>query len=753
MVDESLITYLTNSLVKDDKDEKQAEDVNQKLHHLFAYNNDIPAFTVEEKNNLINAIDTCKILDPACGSGAFPMGILQKLVFVLSKLDSNNKQWKQKQLDKVKSDRNLALQMQDDKAREATLLELDKREEDITKAFDQNNHELDFARKLYLIENCIYGVDKQPVAIQISKLRFFIALIVDQKTEQSNLRNRGIRPLPNLETKFVAADTLVSIEKPNGLLVNLVLDKQIKEKEAEIHKVREKHFRARTPETKEKYRLLDTQYRNELAELLEQDGFPKDATKKLAGWNPYDQNKYADFFDPMWMFEIENGFDIVIGNPPYVSYYSNTGSELSESERKYFVRAYESVKKINDRINSMNLFIERGNKLLKTNGVLSYIVNKTFAVLPSYNETRKYFLGNAKIEYLITNLDPFDAIVDCVVFGSIRNKTIKPYKLKWLKGGLEDFKIKGSEQIFKNPKLELHFSENQSVVSLIEKANSQLSDLITVNRGVNIGGCFEQFLSDEKLNSNYHKYLAGTRAIKRFSYKWEKEKDSYFIFDTKLEQMLRSKGATLTLGDHNRYLVPRLFIPESGQYLMAAYCEERIYSAYGLMVGTTTSDKDNLKYTCALLNSTLFTFYAIEKEILRKGNKATPHIGVKGLNAIPVYKPNAQTKKVFINLVNYVSEIAIRIDDSDNSYKYELFCNVSNACVYELYFEEEMKKAEVDILALVEKDLKAVDKLDTQKAIDILYKKWQEPKNEVRNRLLLMATRCPKTIGIIESNV
>ena len=67
--------------------------------------------------------------------------------------------------------------------------------EAIEEAFE--NNELDYGRKLYLIENCIYGVDIQPIAVQISKLRFFISLIVEQKTNFQK-DNLGIRPLPNL---------------------------------------------------------------------------------------------------------------------------------------------------------------------------------------------------------------------------------------------------------------------------------------------------------------------------------------------------------------------------------------------------------------------------------------------------------------------------------------------------------------------------------------------------------------------------
>ncbi|MBU1102004.1 MAG: Eco57I restriction-modification methylase domain-containing protein, partial [Bacteroidetes bacterium] len=393
MVDESLITYLCNCLIKEE-DERKREELNSRLHHLFSYTAEDPQFTDSEKKNLIDAIDTCKILDPACGSGAFPMGILHKLVFILGKLDPNNKKWKQKQLDKVQRDKKLAEKMEDDKNREATLIEIDKREDDIKKAFNQNNHELDFARKLYLIENCIYGVDKQPVAIQISKLRFFIALIVDQKIENDIELNRGIRPLPNLETKFVAADTVICIDKPDGLLVNLILEKEIKEKEEEIHQVREKHFRARTPDTKEKYRLLDAQYREELALLLEKDGFPKDSTKKLASWNPYDQNKYADFFEPMWMFEIDNEFDIVIGNPPYVQMQKN-GGKLAKELQKFNYKTFERTGDL------YAIFYERGISILKEGGIETFITSSQWMKAGYGKSLRKYFLTKNPLKLVL----------------------------------------------------------------------------------------------------------------------------------------------------------------------------------------------------------------------------------------------------------------------------------------------------------------------------------------------------------------
>ena len=182
--------------------------------------------------------------------------------------------------------------------------------DEIEQAFERN--ELDYGRKLYLIENCIYGVDIQPIAVQIAKLRFFISLVVDQNIDDTQ-ENRGIIPLPNLETKFVAANTLIGIDTQLSLRIQAII-----QKEKELADVRRRHFTARTPRTKAKYRNLDAQLRSEISGLLKESGLPNETTEKLAFWNPYDQNASADFFDTEWMFGIADGFDVVIGNPPYI---------------------------------------------------------------------------------------------------------------------------------------------------------------------------------------------------------------------------------------------------------------------------------------------------------------------------------------------------------------------------------------------------------------------------------------------------
>jgi len=92
----------------------------------------------------------------------------------------------------------------------------------------------------------------------------------------------------------------------------------IEKKESELHRVRQQHFTAKTPKTKAKYREKDEKLRAEIAELLKHEGWGDETAKKLAHWNPYDQNATSDFFDPEWMFGIIDGFNIIIGNPPYL---------------------------------------------------------------------------------------------------------------------------------------------------------------------------------------------------------------------------------------------------------------------------------------------------------------------------------------------------------------------------------------------------------------------------------------------------
>jgi adenine-specific DNA-methyltransferase len=359
MVDESLIAYLKNAITNwgglDD------ESLDKELHVLTSFDSKVPfADNSQLQREIITALSTCTILDPACGSGAFPMGILQKMVHILQKLDPNNKVWKEVQLEKARKESEAAFEIEDKQAREERLLE-------INEAFDQSINDPDYARKLFLIENCIYGVDIQSIAVQISKLRFFISLVVEQKPSDKPANNFNIRPLPNLETKFVAANTLIGIKKDGGLFET----DEVKKLENELKIVRHKIFSLKSKERKIAWREKDKELREKLSTVLKNQGLPLDAAKKLARWDPYDQNASSPFFDSEWMFGIKDGFDVVIGNPPY-------GALSKLEDRIYFKAKYVTTKTIKNiqkgSLDTYTIFIEAGFNFCSKNGNLTYIV-------------------------------------------------------------------------------------------------------------------------------------------------------------------------------------------------------------------------------------------------------------------------------------------------------------------------------------------------------------------------------------------
>lgn len=384
MVDESLIAYLKNNCTN--WNNLSEEEIDTQLHQLFAFDEYNPFKDNRDLTaEIINALGACKILDPACGSGAFPMGTLQKMVHVLNKLDPDNTIWKDLQIKKAQQQAEEVFKIDNIEIREDLLKE-------INHNFDEKINDPDYARKLYIIENSIYGVDIQPIAAQISKLRFFISLVVEQKVHKE-LPNFGIKPLPNLETKFVTANTLVDIDN-SGIQTNLFETDSIIQLKAKLKAVRNKIFNARTPETKKKYKEEDQTIRLQIAEELKSIGYPATDADALASWDPYNQNACSPFFNPEWMFDIKEGFDVVIGNPPY-------GASIDKDLLKIIKRQYDSVKTkkgvSKGSTDSFTIFIECGYKNLKHNGILNYIVPVSITCNESMQSLYSLLFNNCKV--------------------------------------------------------------------------------------------------------------------------------------------------------------------------------------------------------------------------------------------------------------------------------------------------------------------------------------------------------------------
>lgn len=423
MIDQALQPLLVKAL------QPKTKNATARVRRLLDWNEPSHDFNPAETAALIDALSKIRALDPACGSGAFPMGFLKKTVRILFKLDPKNTLWKQKQIE-------IAEQLESATAREEALAAIDR-------AFARNND--DYGRKLYLIENGLYGVDIQPLAVQIAKLRFFITLIVDQPIDPSRT-NYGILPLPNLETKVVAANTLLGLQRGQLLLGS----DAVHQLERELKNVRHRYFTARRYQDKKALRKRDRELCKLLAKALVDSGecTPSDATR-LVEWNPYNTNIAAGFFDPGWMFGLEGEggkFDLVVGNPPYVRQEELKAVTVQDSTGKD--RPLKEVLKeqydcFTGTADLYVYFFERSLQLLRTGGFLSFITsNKYFRA--AYGEKLRAYLLYATAPRVIldfgdTNI--FTAVAyPCII---VTEKT-----RVMLKGDLPDPKAFESESKF-----------------------------------------------------------------------------------------------------------------------------------------------------------------------------------------------------------------------------------------------------------------------------------------------------------------
>ena len=355
MVDESLVAHLKRIC---------GEELEPEYRRLLSYATEETSLSDEQRKAVMQAIYNCRVLDPACGSGAFPMGVLQQMVHVLRQIDPDNEMWHNFVIDRAIEKTKDAFGADDEEERKARLA-------DIEEAFNRNINDPDYSRKLYLIENCIYGVDVQPIAVQISKLRFFISLVVDQNPTKDPKSNFAIRPLPNLESKFFAANTLIPLDSNRSLFTST---DDIQYYEKTLQELNHQLFLAKRNKDKQEIRqqMIDT--RRMMAQTLENLGFlGADGYAQLTEWDMFDQNASSSFFDPEWMFGIKDGFDIVIANPPFVQIkkvrekdqYKSVGFDTFESTGDLYCLFYEiaSKKLVPD---GTAIFIS-SNKWLKSN--------------------------------------------------------------------------------------------------------------------------------------------------------------------------------------------------------------------------------------------------------------------------------------------------------------------------------------------------------------------------------------------------
>lgn len=350
----------------------------------------------ENSKTIIHKLLETTVLDPACGSGAFPMGMLEEMMQVLTTVDPEGKVWVAEMM-----------KSKDEQFREH-----------ISEMFADG--QIRYVKKLGLLRSCLFGVDLLEYAIEITKLRCWLSLIVEQRVDFSK-ENYNLKPLPNLEFKFYKKNSLFRFYKDqnlNNLIDQIDNDKLLKE----LVNLENQYFIAKSDrhgtkeEIKEKIvklleKVVDSQSNNitkqlnsvrsginhlvsnrasekEIAKLRKKEKALAEELGNLAIF----KNTIKDYFIERVVFpgifnkeSKDPGFDIVIGNPPYVNtkLISSMGiSKKLEEEYGYCDDLY-------------NHFTFRGLELLKSGGLLSYITSDTFLTLQTKKNMRMHFLGIA----------------------------------------------------------------------------------------------------------------------------------------------------------------------------------------------------------------------------------------------------------------------------------------------------------------------------------------------------------------------
>lgn len=600
-------------------DEKQK--IENAIEPLFTANPDAAALKKEDKNLLLKFLERIKILDPACGSGAFPMGILHKLVELHEALGT------------VKS-----------------------------------SYEL---KKDILSQN-IYGVDIMPMAIEIARLRSWLSLVLEEEYKPTDLKhNFGVKPLPNLDFKFVCANSLIDlglnafIQESKGTLHEGFTQQLVAQLKA-LEDLRKQYFTPALASTeKEKLKSEYFDKRDKVVADIDAAHEPelKKVAQKIKHWNPFDDSKPSSFFSSTWMFGIDKGFDVVIGNPPY-------GVKFSKEEKDFYRKTFPETQ---FKIDSYSLFILKTMSLLKNLGNCYYIIPNT--ILDNYFEEKvreKLLNQNTILEIIDLSDNVFsDAVVHSMILG-FKNFSQTEYQVK----------VKNTNSLYAIPKiipksyfikqdksqLAIRSFEFETLLEKLTVNSKMLESIVAVKDGIDTGDN-DKYISKIKIDKTW-KPLIGGKDIDKYSI----NSHSYIQHGSHLANPRKPEV----------FEQEKIVVRETGNRIIATYDDANHY-ALSTLYSLNLIDKDHsLKYLLALLNSELFhflmTLIAFEKT---KGTFTKTRIF--HYYKLPIKIASKARQKLFISRVD---EILKRKKANHDTTALEKEIDVLVYKLYELTYEE-----------------------------------------------------------------
>jgi type I restriction-modification system DNA methylase subunit len=511
------------------------------------------------------------VCDPAVGSGAFPVGMMSEIV----------------------------------RARSA-----------LTPYFNDVHERTPYHFKRHAIQNCLYGVDIDPGAIEIAKLRLWLSLVVDEEDVKQ------IKPLPNLFYKVVTGNSLLDVEKN---LFNQQLFRRLEE-------LKPRYFDEPDKDKKDRYKQ---QIEDTIHELTN-------------GKEAFD---FEIYFSEV--FHSKGGFDVVIANPPYV-FGGNKG--ISQEEKDAYKRGYVSGSK---KINLFALFVERGSQVLKQRGALIYILPNTLLRVTSYSNTRQFIIENLHVDKIVDlDVGIFDAVTASTIIISLLKETPNDATVATVQRGCEDAQPAKVRQAAwtKSGFIFDIFSRDGDRLLFDKLAHNSvpLGDVCSrIRFGVVISGNFDVVVSDTKHSQKWKPFLEGDE-IGSFVTKYR----GRFL---RYEKQLLHRSRTPDIFETRKIMIQRI---TGGETPLKATLDEKGYynkeSILNLILNTPTI---SYEYLLGVLNSQLANWFY--KRRFTNSSKLTVNLSKEYVGQIPIKMADKALQKPVERLVARILVARARNAEAD----------------------------------------------------------------------------------------
>ncbi len=687
---------------------------------------------IKDKTAANAIINSLKICDPAVGSGHFLVSALNEIIAIKSELqilvDKEGKTLRDYRVEVVNDE----LIVTDD---DGNLFEYNPRNRE-----SQRVQETLFQEKQRLIEGCLFGVDINPNSVKICRLRLWIELLKNAYYKADN----ELETLPNIDINIKVGNSLISrfglsndlqvFSRKNRLSIESYKDavrvyrnaedkSQKREMERLISEIKSSFRQTLQGDNPLKKRLrgLETDLYSLENQILLFEESPKEKKareRKISQLrNEIDKLRpqleeiesgkiYHNAFE--WRFEFPEvlddkgnfiGFDVVIGNPPYVFAREN----FNDIIKRYFK---DNFKTSQYQVNLFILFIEKTISILKNKGEFTIIVPNSMLMISSAKNLRKYLLNQTSLNEIINLMGySFEGVnVETIIISSKKERFPEASKVKIFLNKNNEFTLVHTKQqsdFLQNEGFELNVFSDKRSDDLIQKLtlnSEKLDELVLIKAGLKAyesGKGNPKQTSDDvkeriydydyKFDNNTHKYLDG-KDVNKYLIKWS---GTYLRYGQNL-----ASPRTFDLFNGKKIII-REITRKHPQSIIATYTEEiYLFNMSNIAILEKENLEISLKYILGLLNSKLISYYFI-KNTAKSVRQMFPKLILEDLRKFPIKKIGTVEQQPIIALVDQILTAKKSNPKADTS---ELEKEIDKI-VYELYglSEEEIRIIEGEI--------------------------------------------------------